>query len=211
MRAQISRLSSVSSRSVPSMRLAPCAAISAATCRRRGTGRAPRSMRCDSELAHQRRELALEPCAHRRAEAALLALQDVRAAARRQRLLHHVLQPPAADLHVLRHARGELHQLVIEQRHAAFQRHRHAHLVGQQQQIVGQLRLRVDRTASGSDSSLLVAAANAAASASCSSARGWRQQRRGGIVRRRPRRTSGNAPRTAGRRSTGSPWPGASG
>ena len=56
-----------------------------------------------------------------------------------------MLQPPAANLDLRRHARGELDQLVIEQRHAALERDRHAHLVGQQQQVVGQLRLRVDR------------------------------------------------------------------
>ena len=36
-------------------------------------------------------------------------------------------------------------QLVVEQRHAAFERNRHAHLVGQQQKVVGKLRRNVDR------------------------------------------------------------------
>ncbi len=51
--------------------------------RRSGTGRAPRSTSGDSNVAQQRRELALEPRAHRRAEAALLAVRGCRAAAGR--------------------------------------------------------------------------------------------------------------------------------
>ena len=40
---------------------------------------------------------------------------------------------------------GQLDQLVIQQRHAALERRRHRHLVGQQQQVVGHLRAGVDR------------------------------------------------------------------
>ena len=91
-----------------------------------------------------RRQIGLQPRAHRRAEAALLAVEDVGRQQVGQRLLHQVLQAPAFDLDRRRHGRRHLDQLMVEQRHPAFQRHGHAHLVGQQQQVVGQLRLRVD-------------------------------------------------------------------
>ena len=42
------------------------------------------------------------------------------------------------------HTRSQLDQFMVEQRHPAFERDRHAHSVGQQQEIVGKLRLRVD-------------------------------------------------------------------
>ncbi len=112
---------------------------------RRGAEQAARVDRVRrQQVADQRRQIPLEPRAHRRAEAPLLAVEDVGGKHALQRRLHHVLQPAAADLDVLRNARRELDQLVVEQRHAAFERHRHAHLVGQEQQVVGQLRLRID-------------------------------------------------------------------
>jgi hypothetical protein len=45
----------------------------------------------------------------------------------------------------MRDGRRQLDEFLVEQRHAALERHGHAHLVGEQQQVIGQLRFGIDR------------------------------------------------------------------
>ena len=141
-RDQISRLISASSRSVPSTRFASCAR-SARAPPGNGTGRARSTTAPTAGRAPAARDRCLSHAPIGVPKPRFLRSRMSRGSSPPTRLLHHVLQPAAADLHLLRHARGELDQLVVEQRHAAFERHRHAHLVGEQQQVVGQLRLGV--------------------------------------------------------------------
>ena len=55
-----------------------------------------------------------------------------------------MFQPAAAKLDAFRHSRRKLDELLVQQGHTAFQRHGHAHFVGQQEQIVRKLRLGID-------------------------------------------------------------------
>ena len=148
-------------------------------------------------VAQHRRQFGTQPGAHRRAEAALLTMQDVVRQHAFERSLHHVLQLAAPHLERARHAGRQLDEPLVEQRHAAFERHRHAHLVGEQQQVVRQLRreihvhqlaqrivrLRIGKAAGDA----VVERRPDAASAAAPSAR----------PRRTPACRRGNAPRTA--------------
>src|SRR5690349_972307 len=70
---------------------------------------------------------AAEPAAERYFEAAFAPVQDVARQQRRRRLLQDVLPPAVTDLQVGRQLRGKVDDLVVEERHARFDRMRHAH------------------------------------------------------------------------------------
>ena len=70
-----------------------------------------------------------QPLAQRRGEAHLLAVDDFVRQEVFDGFLDDVLAFAVAQLHVLGNARGELDELVIEKRHAAFDGGGHAHLV----------------------------------------------------------------------------------
>ena len=74
-------------------------------------------------------EVAAQPLRHRRTEAHLAAVDDLIRDESAYGFFEQVLRHPAADLIAHRDVHGELDQLVIEERHARFDRSRHADLV----------------------------------------------------------------------------------
>jgi hypothetical protein len=69
-----------------------------------------------------------------------LARQDTR-----QRLFHQGLEFTPSQFDGCRDSGCKVDQFVVQQWHATFERGGHRHLVGEHQEIVGQLGLRIDR------------------------------------------------------------------
>ena len=95
-------------------------------------------------MAHQGRQLAFQPGAHGRAKATFLPVQDGFRQKLAERGLEHGLELAVADPDFRGHARGKLDQPVVQERNPAFDRGGHRHLVGQHQEVVGQLSGKID-------------------------------------------------------------------
>ena len=96
-----------------------------------------------------RRERAAQPFADRRLEAVLGTIDDRLRNPALEQPPQQVLAAAVLQLQRRRHGRGELEQLVIEQRLARLERHRHAHPIDLGQDVVDEVGLDVDVEARG--------------------------------------------------------------
>ena len=133
-RYQSSRLSRLQIASPPSAAPAAWAAISRSTADRLDDA-ALTAARVEQHVARDGAPLAAHPDPERHRESHLLPRQDLGRDDRLHRLAQDPLGREPAQLQPGRQRRGELDELVIEERHPALDRRRHAHLVLLHQQL----------------------------------------------------------------------------
>ena len=111
--------------------------------------------RVQQHVAGVAAKVPAQPLRHRGLEAALRGVQNLVGQPSAHRPAQRYLLLPPRDFQPLWKRRGELHQLVIQQRRASFQRGRHRRDVDLREQVVGQecdrvdLQLAVDRAGRG--------------------------------------------------------------
>src|SRR2546423_5041363 len=100
--------------------------------------------RLAERFAYAPAQLVVNPLLDGHAEALLGPVQNFRRHEVAHRALEDVLRLKAAHLQRGGDARDELYQLLVEQRHARFERGGHAHPVNLRQDVAGQVRLAVN-------------------------------------------------------------------